>query len=249
MPPKLLVSVRDPVEAQAALVGGCDVLDIKEPAAGALGRATWNVMADIARTAHAQSPQCRISAALGELADWTDASSPPSGDQRTACSMLSYVKLGLAQMGGRESLAQRFAAVADSINQTASPQLSWVAVVYADWQLAEAPAPQSVLTLIDSLRADRGLEFGGVLVDTFTKSERRLFDFVSHTELSDWRQAAHERGLLFAIAGRLRTSDLPRALVIKPDIIAVRSAVCGLGDRMNAVTESAVTAFQTALRQ
>jgi len=163
--------------------------------------------------------------------------------------MLSYVKLGLAQIGSRENLAQRFATVAASINQVASPQLSWIAVVYADWQLAEAPVPQSVFTLIDSLRANSGIEFGGVLVDTFTKSERRLFDFMSHTELSDWRQAAHERGLLFAIAGRLRTSDLPRALAIKPDIIAVRSAVCGSGDRMNAVTESAVTAFRAALGQ
>src|SRR5690554_1200212 len=37
--PRLLVSVRSPEEAEAALVGGADLIDVKEPAAGSLGRA------------------------------------------------------------------------------------------------------------------------------------------------------------------------------------------------------------------
>lgn len=249
MPPQLLVSVRDQVEAQAALSGGCDVLDIKEPRAGALGRTTWDVMAEVTRVARAQSPQCHLSAALGELSEWTNATSSPTTNQRAACSRLSYVKLGLAQMSGRQNLAQQFAAVATNINRAASPLMQWVAVMYADWHQAKSPTPRDVLTLIDTLQATCGIQFGGLLVDTFTKGEQRLFDFVSPTELSDWRQAAHARGLLFAIAGRLRTSDLPQALAIKPDIVAVRSAVCGSGDRMNAVTEVAVREFHAALRQ
>ena len=46
----LLVSVRDSSEAQAALKGGVDLIDIKEPRAGALGAAsvgTWRKIADV----------------------------------------------------------------------------------------------------------------------------------------------------------------------------------------------------------
>src|SRR5947209_20487137 len=38
-PPRLLVSVRNVAEAEAALAGGCDVLDLKEPGRGAMGMA------------------------------------------------------------------------------------------------------------------------------------------------------------------------------------------------------------------
>jgi len=34
---KLLVSVRDAIDASAALAGGADIIDAKEPASGALG--------------------------------------------------------------------------------------------------------------------------------------------------------------------------------------------------------------------
>src|SRR5579872_3508444 len=43
--PRLLVSVRNLAEAESALAGGCDILDIKEPAHGAMG------MADVATIA------------------------------------------------------------------------------------------------------------------------------------------------------------------------------------------------------
>jgi uncharacterized protein (UPF0264 family) len=49
MRPQLLVSVRNAAEAQAALAGGCDILDIKEPSRGSLGMADAPTIAAIAR--------------------------------------------------------------------------------------------------------------------------------------------------------------------------------------------------------
>ena len=66
-------------------------------------------------------------------------------------------------------------------------------------------------------------------------------------ELAELQSEAHARGLQFAVAGRLRAEDLPRVLTIGPDIVAVRSAVCGSGNRMNAVTTDAVAAFKKRL--
>ena len=48
-PPKLLVSVRTIEEARAALAGGADIIDIKEPTRGSLGRADEAVLTSIAR--------------------------------------------------------------------------------------------------------------------------------------------------------------------------------------------------------
>lgn len=248
MTPKLLVSVRDQTEALAALAGGCDVLDVKEPRAGALGRASWPVIAEVATFVRAQSAfNGSVSAALGELSDWSSSPSEETRNIEAACSTLDFVKLGLAQQRGRATLADDFATVVARVQSAAPSPLKWVAVAYADWTLAHAPAPHEVLALMDALRDLRGVSFGGLLVDTYTKGEQRLFDFMTEQELAELQFEAHSRGLQFALAGRLRAEDLPRVLTIGPDIVAVRSAVCGSGDRMNSVTKDAVAAFKAKL--
>ena len=46
---RLLVSVRSVEEAEAALAGGADLIDVKEPTRGSLGRADDAVIAAILR--------------------------------------------------------------------------------------------------------------------------------------------------------------------------------------------------------
>ena len=46
---RLLVSVRSAAEAEAALLGGADVIDVKEPDRGPLGRADDAVIAAVVR--------------------------------------------------------------------------------------------------------------------------------------------------------------------------------------------------------
>src|SRR2546429_378056 len=53
---RLLVSVRGPVEARAALAGGADVIDAKDPARGALGAVSAERLAAIRRTVGAVRP-------------------------------------------------------------------------------------------------------------------------------------------------------------------------------------------------
>lgn len=63
----LLVSVRNAKEAMAALVGGADLIDVKEPLAGSLGAATPKTWQEIGEVVGGEKP---LSAALGELHDW-----------------------------------------------------------------------------------------------------------------------------------------------------------------------------------
>ena len=84
----LLVSVRSAAEAVVALEAGTDLLDVKEPARGPLGRADPEVMAEVARCAGGSVP---VSVALGELRDADEVPRLPQS--------IAYAKLGLAGCG------------------------------------------------------------------------------------------------------------------------------------------------------
>src|SRR5262245_37429954 len=88
---RLLVSVRSAVEAVAALEGGADLIDVKEPSRGALGRAGDSVIADVIQAVAGRKP---VSAACGELVGWL-----ASPRRKQGLPELQFVKWGLAGCG------------------------------------------------------------------------------------------------------------------------------------------------------
>ncbi|MCY2963839.1 MAG: hypothetical protein NT069_09370, partial [Planctomycetota bacterium] len=90
-PPRLLVSVRSATEARAALEGGCDILDVKEPSRGPLGMADLSVIREIASAAQSLYPTVSLSVALGEARDW-----PPGCDFPELPDPVRIVKAGVA---------------------------------------------------------------------------------------------------------------------------------------------------------
>src|SRR5256885_10829417 len=94
---RLLVSVRGSVEARAALAGGADVIDAKDPARGALGPVQRDRLAAIRRVGGAARPG---SAALGDADDDAMAAAPAA-----AAPGVALVKLGLR--GGSTAAAAR----------------------------------------------------------------------------------------------------------------------------------------------
>src|SRR5262249_31147267 len=89
MTPQLLVSVRTVSEAEAALAGGCDVLDVKEPDRGAMGMADHGTIKAIAARADEEHSTLPMSVALGEACEWDGARRAPDLPARIA-----YRKLG-----------------------------------------------------------------------------------------------------------------------------------------------------------
>src|SRR5947209_7136474 len=100
--PRLLVSVRNVSEAEAALAGGCDVLDIKEPGRGAMGMADLATIADIVRRVRDTDAAIPMSVALGEVMDWEKERSVPQLPDGIA-----YLKLGTAGLGNASDWGQR----------------------------------------------------------------------------------------------------------------------------------------------
>ena len=90
--PGLLVSVRSAAEALAALAGGADVIDVKEPNQGSLGAADDDTISAVVRAVAGRAP---VSAALGELVDLIGS---PNGDYaRVLIDGVLLFKTGLAR--------------------------------------------------------------------------------------------------------------------------------------------------------
>ena len=206
----LLVSVRSADEARAAVEGGATVIDVKDPARGPLGRAARVVW----RSVREAVPDCLpVSVALGELAEWDEHET--DGDVLG----LAYRKIGLAHSGA--DWADRWASVRDR-----SPGPPWIAVAYADWSEAGAPAPDAVLDVALAIP-----DCVGLLVDTWDKSRPAPVDL----SWSPIVARAKATGRLVALAGRLDPDAIRRLAPLRPDLFAVRGAACSGGDRNAAI--------------
>lgn len=225
-PPRLLVSVRSASEAADALAGGCDILDLKEPSRGSLGRVDRDVIEATIVLRDRLAPTVPVSAALGELNEWADLSCElPAG--------LNYVKVGLAGMRSHADWRQAWLTL--HANLTKGPAaVEWILVAYADADRADAPEPEAVLAAAGSLPCR------GVLIDTWDKHDGRLWNRLEEEQLRDYARQCHERGRWLAVAGRLAREEIPRVLGTGADIIAVRSAACSDQDRTGTIDRAAV---------
>lgn len=203
---QLLVSVRSASEAHRAIAGGAHVIDVKEPTRGPLGMADTPVIEAVRDLTH---ERITLSIALGELAD-----EPPTPLPRG----VDFVKAGLARAptDWRGQLSRLFERVAPAAG---------IAVAYADYQRANAPAPGEVFDWAYEHQA------AGVLVDTAVKGGGGLFDWVDEATLRHWIDTAHSAGLIVALAGSLQDDGLTQAAALGADIVAVRGVACRDGDR------------------
>jgi len=227
---RLLVSVADRREARAALRGGADVLDAKDPRRGALGAVRWDVLAAIR---DAVPSACPVSAALGDASD----EHAIARAARAAADLgVSFVKVGFAGLVA-EGRARRLARAA---RRGAGERAAVVLVAYADWRRAQSLAPERLLAAAAAAGA------AGVLLDTAFK-EAPLFALASPQSVGAWVAAAHAAGLLAALAGSLRGSDFATARALGADLVGVRGAAC-VGGRAGRVSPARVAALRALAR-
>jgi uncharacterized protein (UPF0264 family) len=208
---ELLVSVRSVPEALAALEGGADLIDVKEPTRGSLGRADQQTTADIVGCLAGRRP---VSAALGELLETPGRFSVPG---------VGYAKWGLARCSERRDWQRLLAEAADRLRDE-MPGCRLVPVAYADHVRASAPSTSQVL------RFARRQGCAALLLDTFRKDGRSLLDWMSVRAVCHLCRACHAAGIRIAVAGSLGAAEIRALLPAEPDWFAVRGAVCR-GDR------------------
>jgi len=109
-----------------------------------------------------------------------------------------------------------------------------VAVGYADWiRINTIPVEElPEIALISNSDV--------VMIDTFIKDGKNLFDFLNEKQLTNFVNTARNLNLEVALAGSLKKEHIPSLKKINPDIIGVRGAVCENLNRKSAIKEDLV---------
>ena len=204
---KMLASVTGPEEAAVALAGGADIIDLKDPARGALGAVDSRAVRD---TVAAIAGRRAVSAVTGDTPMRPDA--VLAAAETMAATGADYIKQGLFPGGEPEACIRALAPL--------SARTRLIAVLFAD------RGPDfSLLPLL----AESG--FAGAMLDTAGKSEGRLLDHMELTALCRFVDACAAHRLLSGLAGSLEAPDIPRLLLLRPGVLGFRSALCGAGGR------------------
>jgi uncharacterized protein (UPF0264 family) len=235
---KLLISPKDALEAQEAIAGGADIIDVKNPAEGALGANYPWVIRAIRRLAPAG---VEVSCAIG------DAPNLPGSVSLSALGAASlgvdYVKVGLYGVKTQAEAVFLLTQVTRAAKDY-TPKVKVVASGYADAELIGAVAPAFIPQIAHQAGADIAM------LDTATKNGANLFTYQSPRQLSAFVAAAHSFGLKAALAGSLRKQDLSVVYQTGADIVGLRGAACTGSDRNSGVlTRGLVAELAEAVRQ
>jgi FolB domain-containing protein len=222
----MLASVTGPDEAEIAIAGGADVIDLKDT-----GAETLQAMSAerIAETLTAVAGRRLTSAVAGDLA--ADPEAALTALRSIAASGVDYVKLGLPPAETRRSAIRSLGEIAATMRL--------IGVLYADRE-SDIGAP-----LADLAAAG----FAGIMLDTAGKSAGRLLTHVDVPRLAVFVAAARGRGLLVGLAGGLEEPDVPRLLVLEPDVLGFRSALCVARERRAGIDPAAVRAIRRLIPQ
>jgi uncharacterized protein (UPF0264 family) len=219
---QLLVSVTSAMDAVAAVTGGADLIDAKDPAAGALGAVSLDRFREVAAAVRGAR---LLSAALGDAGDEATVANTA---RAFVAAGAAFVKIGFAGVSSARRVAELIAAVVDGVRGPHS-HAAVVAVAYADADRARGIAREPLV----EVAARAGAR--GVLLDTYDKKQGGLFSLAQPRDVAAWTAAAHEAKLIVALAGKLQAADLPLVRDAGADIAGIRGAACE-GGRMGQVT-------------
>lgn len=222
----MLASVTDEREARLCVALGADVIDAKNPAAGALGALDHATVRAIRESVPDYLP---VSATIGDPDD------DPEAVARAVCAMaatgVDVVKIGLLPGIGTRAMLRRLADL-----DLSGVRLVGVLLVDRRRDLDLDLIPQA-----------RATGFAGLMLDTADKANGALPDLLPAATLRAFVSAAHGAGLFAGLAGSLRSEHVPYMLGFQPDILGFRGGLCRHGERAAAIDADAVRAVRSAI--
>jgi FolB domain-containing protein len=212
----LLASVNGMEEADLARANGADIIDLKDAAKGALGAVAPDVLRATVAAVGGRRP---VSAVTGNLPMEPDVIA--AAVESAAQAGVDYVKIGLFPSPRQQ----------ECIRALSSParKTQIIGVMFAD-----GGADQALVRIM----AESG--FAGAMLDTADKSAGRLLDHVDIAELRDFVGLCREHGLMAGLAGSLEAPDVPRLLLLEPDVLGFRGALCLAHDRTSRIDPESI---------
>lgn len=231
---RLLLTCTDAGEAALARRAGADLVDVKDPRRGSLGAPRPSDVRSVARRLGGSLP---VSVALG------DGPHRAAELERRVRAYLpagpSILKLGLAGTG-REEAAALLSGLVGLLAREA-PGAGLAAVGFAD-----GPPPGPPVEALPALAAAAGCR--AVMLDTRSKGGPGALERLGLRRLEAWTAAAHEAGLLAALAGGVGRDQLALLPPLGVDVVGVRGAACVAGRRTGRLAPARCRALVAAVR-
>ena len=220
---KLLISPKNIEEAKIVISAKVDFIDCKNPEEGSLGANFPWVIREMKNLILSNNNLQLLSATIGDFPNLPGSASLAA--LGAATSGADIIKVGLK---GPKNIDQGVKLMKNVVKAVKSynKDIKVVAAGYADYMRMDSTLDFLSIPIIG---AESGADI--VMLDTFIKDEKGLFDFLNVSQLSEFRDSAHNLNLKIALAGNLKHSVLNKIREIKPDIIGVRSMVCERHDR------------------
>ncbi|HEY8159251.1 MAG TPA: (5-formylfuran-3-yl)methyl phosphate synthase [Methylobacter sp.] len=219
----MLASVNSVEEALQALSANVDIIDLKQPALGALGALETDLVKSIVDEINGR---CPVSATIGDLPMQPEL--VYQAVQAMAETGVDYVKIGFFPGGDWRGTIEKLA--------TLSRTMNLIAVLFAD--------TQPDITVIDSLKV---AGFKGVMLDTMNKSSGSLTQVMIKTDIARFAGLAKELALLCGLAGSLRLDDVAELMPYQPDYLGFRGALCVDHNRTAQLNRSSIMQIKQAI--
>jgi uncharacterized protein (UPF0264 family) len=219
----MLASVNSLEEARLVLSKNVDIIDLKDPASGALGALSTGRVAEIVKMVNGA---CPVSATIGDLPMHPDLIFE-------ATSMMldtgvDFVKIGFFPCETEGSVVEMLTLL--------GAQTNLIAVLFAE--------TQPDISLINSLIK---AGFRGIMLDTMDKSRGSLTDIMTGQDIAQFVNHVKSNGLLCGLAGSLTLEDIPELLLHQPDYLGFRGALCAKHNRTGQLKAQLVQEIKQAI--
>jgi len=222
----MLASVNSVAEALMVLSADVDIIDLKQPALGALGALDIDTVKQIVAGIYGR---CPVSATIGDMPMQPDPVF--NAVKAMAETGVDYIKIGFFPGDDWQGTVKKLSALTGQNH-------ALIAVLFADTQ----PDPG-----IMSLLKDAG--FTGVMLDTMNKQKGSLTQLMAKMEISQFVTQAKARQLLCGLAGSLRLEDIPELMPYQADYLGFRGALCQEHNRVGQLNKQAVIEIKHAIKK
>lgn len=180
-----------------------DIIDLKQPAKGALGALD---IVDVKQVVAKLGGNTLISATIGDLP--MQPGLVFASAEAMADTGVDYVKIGFFPDGDWQGCI-------DQLARLTRQEIDLIAVLFAD--------TQPDFSIIQYLK---NAGFKGVMLDTMDKSLGSLTQVMTQNELTEFVSQARRVDLLTGLAGSLTQADIVDLLQLQADYLGFRGALC-----------------------
>jgi uncharacterized protein (UPF0264 family) len=222
----MLASVNSVAEALLVLSADVDIIDLKQPALGALGALD---IATVKQIVAEIDGRCPVSTTIGDLS--VQPEPVFNAVKAMAETGVDYIKIGFFP-------GDDWQGTVNKLSELTRQNLALIAVLFADTQPDFA---------IMGLLKEAG--FAGVMLDTMDKKKGSLTKVMIKTGIAQFVTHAKSRQLLCGLAGSLRLEDIPELMPYNADYLGFRGALCQGHNRVGQLNKQAVMKIKYAIKE